>query len=467
MFVEITKKENNSPTGMDALFKKQRDNGGITPEFAMEVLESTNHYGNIKQIAKHILSLEAPEERLAYKEFVVSSVYGRETTPEGFRMLYTLACDGGYDKEFFEAYNKPKEYTKDYCSMKTINFARVGDECISENLREYDRLIIDYSEYKKDMCSEICQYGCKENWFQNAKALSVRKDNDGYIDAVRFRFDNIERLNFSTEDDVKLVDFIDCDNVDFRLFTNYTISNNDLKLNLKNVNYFSMSKSGGSKNINIDIRYENVDTVVLYGVSLKENGLGEFDGVKKLKLVNCKDFPEVFDISNIDDVYMSCSGYSDINLVKEIKFKEGAKVCIMPETEPDPDGFYPVSYYNIEIPAHIDFSKCSEVTLGGSLAQYDTLSFGDGAKVYFEEVTKFPQVLDVSMCAGVNMSWEELNMINEIIVRDREQLEDIVKISRKDEAGQKLFLSRLKKKAKFVNEEKSVSFLSRLWEIGS
>ena len=465
MFVEIIKKENNSPTGMDALFKRQRTIG-ITPEFAMEVLESTNHYGNIKQVAKHILSLETLEERLAYKDFVVASVYGRETTPEGFRMLYTLACEGGYDKEFFEAYNKPKEYTKDYCSMKTFNFARVGDERISENLREYDRLIIDYSEYRKNMCSEIYQYGCRENWFQNAKTLRVRKDKDGYIDAVRFRFDNIKTLDFTTEDDVKLVDFIDCGNVDFRLFMNYAIRNNDLKLNLKNVNYFSMSKSGGSRNINIDMRCENVDTMALYGVSLKENGLGEFDGVKKLKLVNCKDFPEVFDVSDVDEVYMSCSGCSDINLVKEIKFKEGAKVCIMPETEPDPDGLYPVSYYNIKIPAHIDFSKCSEVTLGGSLAQYDTLSFCEGAKVNLELVTDFPDVLDISMCSEVSIGASKVDRIKEIIVRDKEQLDEIAKLVRSDEKSQKLFASKLKKKAKFVNEEKSSGFLSRIWERG-
>ena len=158
-----------------------------------------------------------------------------------------------------------------------------------------------------------------------------------------------------------------------------------------------------------------------------------------------------------DEVSILCGGYSDSSKPKGIKFKDGAKVSIIPTSQPNPDFLEDTKYYKIEIQPHVDFSKCSEVTLGGSLAQYDTLSFGEGAKVKFERVSAYPKVLDVSMCDEVIFG-SSCADFNKIIVRDMEQLEDIAKKSYKDEKEQMYLLSKLKKKAKFVNEEKSTSF---------
>ena len=60
-----------------------------------------------------------------------------------------------------------------------------------------------------------------------------------------------------------------------------------------------------------------------------------------------------------------------------------------------------------------------------------------------------------------------IDNVNEIIVRDMAQLEDIAKKSRTVEKEQQQFLSKLKKKAKFVNKEKSSGFLSKIWERGN
>jgi hypothetical protein len=159
---------------------------------------------------------------------------------------------------------------------------------------------------------------------------------------------------------------------------------------------------------------------------------------------------------------------NDTYKLKGIKFKEGATVCISPASWDDPDGYGPITYHDIEIPPHIDFSKCSELTLGGSFAQYDTLSFGEGAKVNFVWVKKFPKVLDVSMCDEVIFR-RKIDNVNNVIFKDMAQLEDVAKKSCMygNEKEQKQFLSKLKKKAKFVNKEKSSGFLSKIWERGS
>jgi hypothetical protein len=74
MFVDII-----NPKGVietDILYKEKRKaNGGkVSPEIAMEMLSYTNNFANVKVILKEIERLESKENRLAFKEFVLSCV---------------------------------------------------------------------------------------------------------------------------------------------------------------------------------------------------------------------------------------------------------------------------------------------------------------------------------------------------------------------------------------------------------
>ena len=218
MFIEITKKENNNPIKMNTLFIQQRD-AGYTPEFAMEILRSTNHYGNIKRVAKYITGLKTNEERLAYKDFVIGAVERRETTPDTFRLLYGLACDGGYDVEFFEAYNKPKEYGIDYCNFKTKHIlCKSKHDELPQDLRDYDRVVLDYAEYDEQYASPVIKFSCKECCVQNATRMGFRQNESQFIEAEKFRFKNIAVLENSVYADTNCVEFVDCNNVDFSMY---------------------------------------------------------------------------------------------------------------------------------------------------------------------------------------------------------------------------------------------------------
>ncbi len=459
MFVEITKKDNNSPIGMDALFKKQREEG-ITPEFAMEVLESTNHYGNIKKVAKYILSLETVEERLAYKDFVISAVDGRETTPDGFDMLYMLARDGGYNKEFFEAYNNPKQYDINYCNLMTQTIiCKSEHDDLPQDVREFDRVVLDYSVYTSGRANPSIEFACKECCFKNISNIRVSQHAKGYIGAEKFRFSNIGSVEHHIGEGTKFVEYTDCGFVKFDVYNNNRHNAEDSEIVGKNVDKILMLHNGFWQERNIKCNFENVSELELCDFDLSLTDLNSFKGLKNISFRYCSDFPKKLDFSSLDSVSMLCKSNSRFECVEEIKFKEGAKFCMEPYIFDDG------GTDKIEIPPHIDFSKCSEVTLSGSLAQYDTLSFGEGAKVNFVWVEKFPKVLDVSMCDEVIFR-RKIDNVNNVIFKDMAQLEDVAKKSCKDEKEQKQFLSKLKKKAKFVNKEKSSGFLSKIWERG-
>ena len=109
MFVEIEKEEGLSGMAIDAWINNaQKD--GFTLADAMDVLKKANYYGIIKKVGRLIKGLKTPEERLEFKEFVISAVWGRDTSPDTFNLLYNLALEGGYDGEFLEAFTRPKVY---------------------------------------------------------------------------------------------------------------------------------------------------------------------------------------------------------------------------------------------------------------------------------------------------------------------------------------------------------------------
>ena len=458
MFIEITKKENNNPIKMNTLFIQQRD-AGYTPEFAMEILRSTNHYGNIKRVAKYITGLKTNEERLAYKDFVIGAVERRETTPDTFRLLYGLACDGGYDVEFFEAYNKPKEYGIDYCNFKTKHIlCKSKHDELPQDLRDYDRVVLDYAEYDEQYASPVIKFSCKECCVQNATRMGFRQNESQFIEAEKFRFKNIAVLENSVYADTNCVEFVDCNNVDFSMYGDKA-NTKDLEIIAKNVKRLAISVRD-YHNRHIKCELDNVDALILNGVNLECFDIASLKGAKSVLFDECSSYPKNVDLSHFDDVRIVAS--YGFRKVEDIKFKEGSKVCILPSFMCDPDGICAPSMIAFNMPANLDFSKCSEVILGGELGAYDRLSFGEGAKVKFCYLREYPKVLDVSMCSEV--SFDNVDNINEIVFKDMAQLQDIVKSVIGDEKEQKRVVSTLKKKATFINEPKSK--FSKLWDRG-
>ena len=479
MFIPIEKNQGVTELSVDRLIKDSRDDeDGFTPNDAIEVLRRTNHIANIKQVIKEINKLKTLEERLAFKDFVISAVDGRETSPETFDMLYMLAREGGYNKEFFEAYNNPKQYDTTCCNCKTIKFLRKDkDGKIEQDLSEYDKLVCDYSECTKHAVDEKIKYACKECCYQNANRLEVEANGDNYIGTEIFRFDNVNHIEHIVYDDVKTVEYANCKSVDLTMRTGNR-GGDDLEIIAKNVGSLSVARRSDCdakkikfncdavSNLSIyamdlnDVEFENIEGleyVYFSGCYNFSGKLEQLKGAKKITFFECNNFPENLDLSAFDEVSILCGGYADSSKPKGIKFKDGAKVSIIPTSQPNPDFLGDTKYYKIEIQPHVDFSKCSEVTLGGSLAQYDKLSFGEGAKVKFERVSAYPKVLDISMCDEVKLYPfnNDIDLFNEVILRDMAQLEDIV-VKNFNADKQEEVRRKLKSKVTFVDDKKPV-----------
>ena len=140
MFVKIHNMD-MSVIDIDGWIKRRRNENGMSPEFAMEVLSKTNHYGNIKTVLNCIEKLPL-EEQIKYKEFVVSAVCYRETSKDTFDRLLKLAVDGGYENYFAENNNigiKSIIYKKDDCKVFLIGHM----EEFSTDMKMYDSVAID------------------------------------------------------------------------------------------------------------------------------------------------------------------------------------------------------------------------------------------------------------------------------------------------------------------------------------
>jgi hypothetical protein len=116
MFVLINNK-NKSPIEIEGDIQRTRNNGEITPAFAMEILSLTNFRSNIKKLVRAIKDKnKTKEEILPYKKFIVSCVDSREISEEALADLQEMATLCGCEKEFEVANGKPKFYGKFDCN---------------------------------------------------------------------------------------------------------------------------------------------------------------------------------------------------------------------------------------------------------------------------------------------------------------------------------------------------------------
>lgn len=125
-----------NPVVIDKLLKdNRRDNGCITPEFAMECLSKTNHVGNMRFIARNISALDE-HEWINYKDFVLEAVERRAQVDEVFAIFMEMAKRGNYLEQFILAHQKEKIYGIN----DKVYFNKDEDlECV--DLRDYDAMV--------------------------------------------------------------------------------------------------------------------------------------------------------------------------------------------------------------------------------------------------------------------------------------------------------------------------------------
>jgi hypothetical protein len=119
----------------------------------------------------------------------------------------------------------------------------------------------------------------------------------------------------------------------------------------------------------------------LSGIKFGKDTKLSFENVKWVSFSKSS-FPEILDFSGVDEVgFLSC----DFSNVKEMKFKEGAKLTITGN-----------------IPEDFDFSLFGDVTFADcDLTNLKKLKFRDGARVRFIEDVHCDKLLAVSNCGEV------------------------------------------------------------------
>ena len=161
MFVAINNKD-KSPIELEDLIQRTRNDGKITPEFAMEILTLTNFNSHIKKLVRAIKDkCKTQEDILPYREFIVSCADSREISEEALANLHEMATLCGCEKELEEANGKPKFYGKFDCDNTAIVKSIEELEALEgENLRVY---------FDDD---EVCLDGCD---FSKVKALKFKE----------------------------------------------------------------------------------------------------------------------------------------------------------------------------------------------------------------------------------------------------------------------------------------------------
>ena len=295
MFVKIDNK-NMGLLEIDAWIKRTRNanDGVISPEFTMEVLSKTNHFGHIKKVIQTIEKLPV-EKQKEYKDFVLGAIDEREQKGDALAGLRRLA-DVCEVREEFEELNKKlkfynsKEFNLSYVTVKT------KEEF--ENLKgKFLRVIFDNSntqdDYMIDTDLDFCDFtGIKELVFAPGSTASFYNaaKMPKFIDVSQCLWVRIEESDLKRVEELKLGDcvsvvFDGCENLpenlDVSMCSTLEINNCDLR-DVKEVKF----KDGAE-------------------VSLRGSYL-----------------PEILDVSNCSEIDMEDCDFIE---VKKVKFKNKAQ----------------------------------------------------------------------------------------------------------------------------------------------
>ncbi len=196
------------------------------------------------------------------------------------------------------------------------------------------------------------------------------------------------QLDVSTCSDVSL---IGCDlsqqNLRFR---------DDAKVDLRNV-----------INISPEVDLSQCAEVKLSGESWNENAYFRFKDGARVMLQYFKNLPDNIDFSKCSKVHLE---FCNLSNLPHLRFKDGAEVDLKSVQK---------------LPESVDFSQCSKVRLENSdLSHLLYLRFKEGAVVDLRESRDFPPQLDVSMCSQVKFWGCNLEDVEQLVFKNREQMEE-------------------------------------------
>ncbi len=388
MFVEINKTDMNVIEIEKMIREAIGKDGVVSPDFAMDILSRTNHFGLIKKIVKNIeKNCTTKEQLMPYKEFIVSCGDSRELSTDVANVLYDLAKKSGCEDEFYSAcYEKPNLYS-------------LYNEIIVRSREEFEackdkHLPIYFAADKVDLSS--CDFNGVENMrFRDGAKVSLRearnlpKDLDVSmcskvnlsrcdLEGISLKFGEGAEIDLSTT--VNLQKFLDlsmCSKVD--------VTDADLR-GVKEIR----SKDGAD--INFSAAYEKAEkhSIVMEGSEkpfvLDEDGAIIVHSREEFEALKGENLKVSFDADMVD------LSWCDLSKVETIKFKEGAKVDLS---------------YSKNLPEHLDVSMCAKVDLSKCDLSYVELKFKEGAEVNLS-YSKLPRDLDVSMCDKIDLSMCDL-----------------------------------------------------------
>ena len=431
MFVNIERKENASPISIDNWMKEVRDDG-FSPDEALQILKWTNYYGNIKRVISEIRKYGDVKVYRMFKSFIIGAIDGRETSEETYKMLRELAVECGFEKEFDEADKNAKVYGPRDCNVvvyfNMIKCDKRGRETVT---------LPDFTKGEYDVAVADCECDVRNLFdlsiYTPQKAILRNLWHVTFGDSVgnmeELVFQNVKEPDFLNAKKLpKCLKFIGCDNVDLR-----GANLSETNLFFKDCNNVFLSSDtifpevwdlSGVKEVSLPFDFCNVGVIKL------NEGKKVIYGAKAT-------FSEVLDLSEFDEVDLH---NRDLKGVKEIKFKEGARVNLanVKNLSPDIDlsmikdinisgldlsymDEMPKVWENVESDKNTIFPKkmifrANEVKIfGNSIANCEEVIFEAGVKeVKFADNTKFPEVLDLSMVETVDLSCCDLSGVKEI-----------------------------------------------------
>ena len=420
MFVEIDNNEMNV-FDIEKLINTTRDaNGGIiTPDFAMEILSKTNHFGHIKKVLKHIKEkCKTAEEIAPYKEFILSCVDGREISPQAMEILQNLVekCDEEFQKEFAEVDKKRKIFRLSDCKVcytdveegkfefegydtvifystrnnislfgPNYEFPKVLDVSLlnSVTFHKADVSNVENFRFKKDglVQFEYCEKFNKKISLSSCKILDITNSNLTGIEELKTA--GIKEICVSNpmgEFVPSTVDLSSCDKLSFKKvdFDNF----DELKIKEGAEAVFDTC-SGLPSNLGISsFRKFHISN---YSLS-RFNDVSFRDGAD-IALEMCRNFPKGIDVSMCNVVSFRGSNLENID---KLKFRKNAEVH-MQDTK--------------NLPSKLNFDECKKVYLcNASLANVEELILGKCEYASFNGINGFPEVFDVAECDTVEFA---------------------------------------------------------------
>ncbi|MBQ2883814.1 MAG: pentapeptide repeat-containing protein [Alphaproteobacteria bacterium] len=371
MFVEITNIDIGA-IAIDYYIKNYRNQtNAIPPEFALSVLEKTNHIGHLKTILNYINKL-SEEEQLKYKDFVLSAIEGRKQGRTVKASLENLAIKGGYKKEFDEADKKEKFYEPTDCCGTYVRNVDDLEKALSKRAKniiariDCEQKILNLSSVYLDMLKELKIYNehsliLPETYLPEFLDLS---QCETFIDLEKRQLSNCKRI--------KLPSVCDLSNI---------------------------------KEFPDDMDVSQCTEIRMFQSNLEKIDFSKMKKLSRIHLDSSYNLPEYMDFSNCWNVSLdNCN----LEKVKEIKFSEQTKQ---------------VSFcYAENIPENLDISMCDIVRLGGTdLTKIKHLKFKKDSRIYFNHShnkTIFPHDLDVSMCSYVNFEFCDMRSLQYLKFRD-------------------------------------------------